>query len=658
MLKTMRNSFHHLKWTLFLVIAVFILGFVFWSGSSTDPNKAGQIVARVGNERITAVEFDRQYRAQVERYRQMYQGNFSPELERALDLPRNVLDAMIERMLRLEAARRLDLHVSDEELAQKLVTLPFFQDNGQFIGREKYERMLRSNGVLPERFEEELREDLLLEKYSGLVKASVVVPESELAREFAERNDKATIEYILVPAARLDSNAQPSEADLQAYLDKHKDRYRAPVQRKVKYLLIDRARVRSKITPTDAEIRAAYEQRKDSFNVPEQVNASHILIAVKAEGDANADAAAKARAEALAARAKAPGTDFAKLANENTDDPSGKTSGGKLPPFSHGQMVPEFEQAAFSMAPGEIRGPIRTQFGYHIIKVESKTPARMRPLEEVRSTIAADLSEKQAAAEVERLSKELSEKLKGMSSASDDDLRKLQSDVVTYNTTEWGARGDAVQGIGANQKFADEAWTTSLGKVSATPITTARGVVFVKPTEERAAGVPPFAELRARLESDWKAERREKDALAQLEPASKELASGTTLASLAGRYGTEVKTTTEFGPGGPVPEVGTAPELVAAVFRTAQGQAGPAGRRARRLRALSRPDPHGGQPRHVRGAKGAAARVHPKPRGRPADPRVPPADARGAHRRGQRTAPRLVPARYRRQSAQLRHVAP
>src|SRR5499427_8487513 len=132
MLKTMRNSFHQLKWTLFAVIAVFILGFVFWSGSGTGGDASGQIIAQVGRDRITAVDFDRQYKAQVDRYRQMYQGNFSPELERALDLPRNVLDSMIERMLRLEAAKKLDLHVADEELAQKIVTLPFFQENNQF----------------------------------------------------------------------------------------------------------------------------------------------------------------------------------------------------------------------------------------------------------------------------------------------------------------------------------------------------------------------------------------------------------------------------------------------------------------------------------------------------------------------------------------------
>ena len=194
----------------------------------------------------------------------------------------------------------------------------------------------------------------------------------------------------------------------------------------------------------------------------------------------------------------------------------------------------------------------------------------------MRPSLVAELSERQASTEVDRLSKELAEKLKGMRSASDDDLRKLQSDAVTFNTTEWSARGDSIQGIGANQKFSDEAWTTPIGKISATALTTGRGIAFVKPAEERAAGQPPFAEIKPRLESEWKAERRQKDALAQLEPAAKELSSGTTLASLAGRYGTEVKTTTEFGPGGPVPELGAAPELTGAVFKTARGQAGPA----------------------------------------------------------------------------------
>jgi peptidyl-prolyl cis-trans isomerase D len=575
MLKTMRNSFHKLKWTLFAVIGVFILGFVFWSGSGTDTDPAGQVLASIGSERITAVEFDRQYRAQLERYRQMYQGNFSPELERALDLPRNVLDSMIERKLRLEAARRLDLSVSDEELAEKIVTLPFFQENGQFVGRDSYERSLRSNGLNPEIFEEEMRQEMLLQKYGDLVKASVVVPEAEILREYAEKNDRATIEYVLVPTSRIESSAQPSDADLQQLLDKNKDRYRTPVQRKVKYLLVDKAKVRAKIKPSEADVAAEYEKRKDEMTVPEQANVAHILVSVKEGGGADADAVARAKAENIAARAKVPGADFAKLANENTDDPSGKTTGGQLPPFSRGQMVPEFEAQAFAMEPGEIRGPIKTQFGYHIIKFNSKTPDRTRSLAEARPMLTAELAESQASGEVERLARELAEKLKGMPSASDEDLRKLQSDVVNLNTTEWAAKGDPIQGIGANAKFTEEAWKLSIGKVSATPITIARGTVFVKASEERPEGVPPFAELKPRLEADWKSERRLKDAMAQLEPASQELAAGATLASLAPRYEAEVKTTTEFGPAGPVPEIGAAPELVAAAFRTPQGQAGP-----------------------------------------------------------------------------------
>ncbi len=509
MLKTMRNSFHKLKWTLFAVIGVFVLGFVFWSGSGTDQDPAGQVVASIGNERITAVEFDRQYRAQLERYRQMYQGNFSPELERALDLPRNVLDSMIERKLRLEAARRLDLSVADDELADKIVTLPFFQENGQFVGREAYERALRSNGLNAETFEEEMRQEMLLQKYGELVKASVVVPEADILREYAEKNDRASIEYVLVPASRIESSAQPSDADLQGWLDKNKDRYRTPVQRRLKYLLVDKAKVRSKVKPADAEIAAEYEKRKDEMTVPEQVNAAHILVSVKPAGDPNADALAKAKAENLAARAQIAGADFAKLANENTDDPSGKTTGGQLPPFSRGQMVPEFEAQAFAMEPGEIRGPIKTQFGYHIIKFNSKVPGRTRSLAEARPALAAELSEKQASAEVERLARELAQKLKGMSSASDEDLRKLQSDVVNLNTTEWAAKGDPIQGIGANANFSEEAWKLSLGKVSSTPITLARGAAFVKASEERPEGVPPFAELKAKLEQDWKAERRD-----------------------------------------------------------------------------------------------------------------------------------------------------
>src|SRR5512132_1729490 len=362
MLKTMRASFHQLKWTLFAVIIVFMLGFVFFSGSNWGKESSSQVVARVGGDEISALEFDRIYRGQVQRYQELYKGSFSPELARALDLPRQVLEGMIERRLRLEAARRMNLRVSDDEVARRIAAMPELQENGQFIGASKYEERLRLAGYLPETFEEGLREDLLVDKYSALVKASVAVPDADVRREFAAKNDKAKIEYIVVPASRLETAIEPSDGELKAYYEKNKEHYRAPEQRRANYLLVDRLKVRAKVPVSDAEVRAEYEGKKASFSVPEQVSASHILVKVDPSGGPEADAKAKAKAESLLARAKA-GEDFATLAKANTDDPSGKENGGQLPPFGRGQMVPEFEKAAFEMKPGEIRGPIKTRFG-------------------------------------------------------------------------------------------------------------------------------------------------------------------------------------------------------------------------------------------------------------------------------------------------------
>src|SRR5687767_5113557 len=136
MLKTMRASFHQLKWTLFVVIIVFVLGFVFFSGSNMGGDMENQVMVRMGSDQISAAEFDRMYQNQIQRYREMYKGSFTPELARALDLPRQVLDGMIDRKLRVESAERLKLAVSDEELAREIAALPYFQENGQFRSEE------------------------------------------------------------------------------------------------------------------------------------------------------------------------------------------------------------------------------------------------------------------------------------------------------------------------------------------------------------------------------------------------------------------------------------------------------------------------------------------------------------------------------------------
>lgn len=574
MLKTMRESFHHLKWTLFAVIIVFILGFVFWSGGSPGGQTEDRsVVARIGGQPISSAEFDRQYRSEMDKYRQMYQQSLSPEMLRALNLPRRVLDAMIDQRLLLEAAEKLRLSVSDDELARTITAFPAFQENGKFIGHDKYVQVVRRAGYTTDRFERDIRESLLRGKLLTYVKASVLVPDADIRREWSNRNERAKIEYVLIPSTRFDARVEPTEPDLKAWLEKRRDRYKKPIQRRFKYLLVDQAKVRARTVVGEDEVRAEYQRKISSYAVAEQIRASHILIRIDPEKGNSGEAEARARAEKLAAQARA-GADFGKLAKENTEDPSGKANGGQLLPFSRGQMVPEFEEAAFSMQPGEVRGPIKTQFGFHVIKLEGKNPARTRTLDEVKATITADLADRRAAAEAERIGRELAARVRGLRTPSDEEMRKLQTDFVTFNTSDWVARGEPIPGIGANQATLDEAWKLKVGAVPPNALPTARGPAVLKAAEERPEGVPPFDELKPRLAEEWKTDRREKDALAKLEPVAKEVAAGTPLKDVAKTYETEAKTTAEFAPGGAVPEIGSAPALAAAVFETPAGQAG------------------------------------------------------------------------------------
>jgi peptidyl-prolyl cis-trans isomerase D len=199
----------------------------------------------------------------------------------------------------------------------------------------------------------------------------------------------------------------------------------------------------------------------------------------------------------------------------------------------------------------------------------------VQTFEEARGSLAADLAQRKAEAETSRQARELLEKLRKLPNESDEELRKLQSDTVTFNTTPWVSRGEPIPGVGANAQFSQEAFEGKLGRVAKTAVPTARGPAIVKPEEARPAGVPPLEEIRERLTDDWKADRREKEAIEKLEPAAREISAGTPLPQIAARYDTEVKTTPEFAPGGPIPEIGNAPQLSTAVFQTPKGQAGP-----------------------------------------------------------------------------------
>jgi len=236
-------------------------------------------------------------------------------------------------------------------------------------------------------------------------------------------------------------------------------------------------------------------------------------------------------------------------------------------------MVPAFEEAAFSMTPGEIRGPVESPFGFHVIKLIEKFPAGVRPLAEVSPRIAAELSQNAVKAAAARRAEALQKTVSRHE--SDAGLRKLAEDTVTFNETDWITAQGAVPGVGYAPEFLKTAFGLKKGEVSENAVATPAGPAILKVDNIRPPGIPDLSEVKAKVEQAYEREKGSEEALAAAAPTGQELASArTTLADIAKTYSSAVQTPAEFGKGTPLPGLGSVPELDKAVFATPEGSTG------------------------------------------------------------------------------------
>lgn len=575
MLKTFRENFKHLKWVLWAVIAVFVI-FVFadWGmGAAGGGGSDVDFAARVGSSKITEVEFRREYVQAEERYRQMYGQSFSPELARAINLPSQVLNSLVDRRLLRVETERLGLSVSDAEVTARILKMRDQQGNllfvkdGVFVGEVIYRRMLAGANLSPEGFEADTREQALMEKLNRFVTESAFVGEDELKADFEGRTVKAKIAYALIPAPALSPESIP-DAEAQAHFKKSPSDYQLPERRKAKYLLVESAQLRTEAARkvTDADVAAEYSKSLDTYRKGEEVTVRHILY--KADGTPASDAAARAKADSAVKRLKG-GADFAALAKAESEDPGSKDSGGELGAVARGRMVKEFEDAAFGAAQGDVVGPVKSPFGFHVLQVTGRSAERVQPLFEVSASIRGRLEEERAGDEARRLARELADRVGKLGKKpSDDDLRKLTRPGVTFNETELVARADAPAGIGPNPSFMQLLFELPVGEVSE-PVATARGEVILKPVEVKAAGPAAFADVKARVKADLVKNKQQEIALTAARAA---MASGASLEAVAQTAGVKVESPEAFPKAGPVPGLGTSKALLDAAFSAAVGE--------------------------------------------------------------------------------------
>lgn len=495
MLKTLRDQFKHLKWILWFVVFLFVFFiFVDWGTGRASRRGLAGLAARVGSVSISEAQFLKEMRNTEQRYRSMYGEQFEA-IRNQIDLASMTIQNIVDRYLLLEEARKMGLGVTDKELLDRIMSFPAFKrSDGSFVGEDLYARILRANQSSPEEFEEGLRQELVLDKLQQALAAGVVIPGSDVEQEYRRRNESTSFEVLFIPATREPAGLTVADTEAKAYYDGNQARFSHPAQRQLRYLLIDDAKLRRTLSVPESQISEYYASHQQEFQQPEELHVRHILIRPKSQDDTGWQDA-QTRAREMSAKVMTPGADFAALARQYSEDPGSKDSGGDLGWFPRGRMVKEFEDAAFRLSPGEVSAPVKSQFGYHILKLEGRRPGGLRSLAEAHDLIKEKLLEGLADAEGNRRATALREKIDAAKLTTDEQWHALADDVVTSNVTPFFAQEEVVPGIGRDPELLAEVGAAKEGFVGG-PRRSSRGWIVYRVAKVRPAGVTPFEEAK------------------------------------------------------------------------------------------------------------------------------------------------------------------
>jgi len=554
MLTQMRNNVGN--WIIKLLLGAIVIVFVLWGVGSNQKNP-NATVATVDGVPIGYTEFSRTYQNLMENIRRQFGGDVNDETIRALNLKEQAVNQLVDRRVILHAADEMGFKVSDEELALSIGAIPAFQSTNGF-NVQAYQQVLSRLGLTTEEFEASQREDLLIQKVNDFISRTVNVSDEEAVAWYQWQNATADIEYVLLDPKGY-SVPTVTEEEQRAFFKEQQNRFKTAPKVKARYMVFRPADYRSRVQVNDDEVQAYYEENRSEFFSPETVEARHILIKVGPDADDAAVEAARVKAADLQARAL-KGEDFAELAKEFSEGPS-RNQGGYLGTFGRGRMVKPFEEKAFALQEGEISDPVRTDFGWHIIKVEKHHAAETLTLEAARNRIRGLLTDKKARA----LALEDAETAYDMTYGGDDILAAAERLGVKVATTDWVAQGDIVPGVADSKKFVETCFALdpmAVGEVQ----DLGDAFYLIQPLERRPAEIPAFEEVQDRIAQAVKDKKQWDQAEADGRDMLQALRDGTGFDEVSQSKHLTPVTTGPFKRGDAVPGVGYEPGLAAAAF--------------------------------------------------------------------------------------------
>jgi peptidyl-prolyl cis-trans isomerase D len=464
---------------------------------------------------------------------------------------------LVQRQVLKHEADRLNLQVGDEDLRRELETGPFAQylfPGGKYIGDDAYMNFVQNFfQVSRADFESQVKSDMELQRLQALITGGVSVSDSAIRDAYKAKGTKVKFDYAVLSGDDLRKTINPSDADLEKFFKDNQARYATaiPETRKIQYVSFDASNLPGgKPQISDAEVQAYYNQHQAQFQVKEQVKVRHILIAVPSGADSKTDAAAKAKAEDLLKQIKG-GANFADLASKNSDDPGSKTAGGELGWLDRGRTVPEFDKVAFTLAPGQTSDLVKTQFGYHILQVEEKKTAHLRPLSEVKAEIVPILEQQRTGAAEQTYASQLA------ADAKKNGLEKAAAARGLHAvTTDYVAKDGVIAGLSDSSGLLTQAFTVVKGADPAS-VSTGDGFAVFQVADIKAAHAPTFAEYKSHILDDYREQQVPvllNTQLAKLDDRAKVL---NDLKKAAAEMNIPVKTSELVARDAQVPEIGS-----------------------------------------------------------------------------------------------------
>ena len=563
------------KSILWLIVFAFI-GTIFYSwGMGGASSSSSGIVATVNGAKISQVEYERTFNNLVNFYREQLKGQFSEELIQKLNLKSQALDALIQREILLNEANKLDLKVSDAEVINHINSLTAFQKNKVF-NNSTYQNYLKFKRLTPQEFEEDQREALLLEKIQNLIKSSVKVSPNELEEAFRLTNEKIKLDYVIIPSNHFKSKEKISVEETKSFYEKNKNRFEVPEKIKIQYVKAVPKNFENLTDIKEEDIEDYYKTKIANFRVRKMYKASHILFRSETvdnnlvESIENKDKKAREKAEDILKKIRNGGS-FSDLAKKYSDDPISGKNGGSLGEFPEGMMLTEFENALKKLQPKDISEPIKTTYGFHIIQLDSVTPERIKPINEVKEEIKNKIKENKTRQKMRRVVKHIYRSAK-----EDQDLvRAAQENNLSAQTTSFVSRENhIVQDVGSNPDFFNQAFLLQ-DNIVGEPVVSLESAFVLKVVNREEAYIPDLkdveklAQEKAQEEKDYIYSKTKSESLAS------QLVDGTAdLESISKNFGLDVKHSPFFNRSDSIPGVGNLEKLKNKAFELNNGKSG------------------------------------------------------------------------------------